>query len=139
MYLGREAAGVEQLPVYGMPLMQRFLEQNGPWEQLVTLNNIQLVSVTHNESVQLNDRITARPILVPHRDEYSETVGFIIQGPSHSLLYLPDVDKWERMNTPIETLLSMVDYAFIDGTFFTDQELPGRTMDDIRIPSFKSR
>ena len=53
------------------------------------------------------------------------------------LLYLPDVDKWERMSTPIETLLGLVDYAFIDGTFFTEQELPGRNMDDIPHPSIQ--
>lgn len=134
MYLGREAAGTKKLPVYGMPRMREFLSTNGPWEQLVSLNNIHMVPLTHSAPVALNARISATPLLVPHRDEYSETVGFIISGPNRRILYLPDVDKWERMNTPIESLIASVDYAFLDGTFFTDDELPGRAMSEIPHP-----
>ena len=34
------------------------------------------------------------PLLVPHRDEFSETVGYKIEGPSKTVLFIPDIDKW---------------------------------------------
>ena len=44
MYLGFEAMGSKNIPVYVMPIMKRYLENNGPWSQLVSLNNINLNS-----------------------------------------------------------------------------------------------
>ena len=74
-------------------------------------------------------------MIVPHRDEYSETVAFHIQGPNRSFVYMPDVDKWERLRTTrIEALIQNVDLAFLDGTFFTDEELAGRAMSQIPHP-----
>lgn len=134
MYLGHESTGAKGVPVYAMDRMAEFLGQHGPWEQLVSLKNIQIQPLKAGMSVQLSDRVRATAFLVPHRDEYSETVGFLIEGPNHSVLYLPDVDKWERMTTPIESLIAQADYAFLDGTFFSDDELPGRTMSDIPHP-----
>ena len=134
MFLGRESAGAHRVPVYAMKRMEAFLSTHGPWEQLVTRHHIEIKRLRHQQSVQLNDRLWATPILVPHRDEYSETVGFHIDGPNRSILYLPDVDKWERMKTPIENLIERVDIAFVDGTFYTDAELPGRAMSEIPHP-----
>ena len=73
-------------------------------------------------------------LLVPHRDEYSETVGFRIRGPSHTVVYLPDIDKWDRWNVSIEDILADSDIAYLDGTFFTATELPGRDMSEIPHP-----
>ena len=38
--LGREAIGADNVLVHCMPRMANFLESNGPWSQLVTLENI---------------------------------------------------------------------------------------------------
>ena len=132
--LGREVLGAHSARVYAMPRMREFLSANGPWDQLVRLHNIELVPLEDGVSVALNARITVTPIRVPHRDEYSETVGFIIRGPSRSILWLPDIDKWETWSTPLESVLAHVDIAYIDGTFHDAGELPGRDLREIPHP-----
>lgn len=134
MQLGREVIGAKKIRVYAMPRMADFLRNNGPWDQLVNLENIQIHPLVAETTVHLNERISVTPFLVPHRDEYSETVGFLIKGPSRSLLYIPDIDKWERWTVPIEDMLSRVDAALLDGTFYADGELSGRSMAEIPHP-----
>lgn len=134
LYLGREVIGARGIPVHTMPRMRKFLETNGPWDQLVELGNITLQDLTAGKTVKLNERLSLTPLLVPHRDEYSETVGFRVTGPSRSILYLPDIDKWTRWETRIEEVLQTVDVAYLDGTFFADGELPGRDMSRIPHP-----
>jgi len=132
--LGREVIGAKNVKVYAMPRMREFLSHNGPWDQLVRLNNIALEPLEDGRAVALNERIRITPIRVPHRDEYSETVAFVIAGPSHSILWLPDIDKWEKWQTPLEEILARVDVAYVDGTFFDANELPGRNMSEIPHP-----
>jgi pyrroloquinoline quinone biosynthesis protein B len=132
--LGREVLGARAIRVYAMPRMRAFLESNGPWDQLVRLHNIDLAPVAAGAEVALNERIAITPLVVPHRDEYSETVGFLIRGPSRSILWLPDIDKWEKWATPLEEVLARVDVAYLDGTFFDASELPGRDLREIPHP-----
>lgn len=134
MFLGREGIGATNVPVYAMPRMREFLRTNGPWSQLLTLNNIELRPLDHGVSVKLNERISITPLLVPHRDEYSETVGIIVRGPNASLLFIPDIDKWEKWEMRIEDVIGRVDYALLDGTFFEDGEVRGRSMSEIPHP-----
>ena len=134
MYLGREAAGANKTPVYTMPRLKTFLESNGPWEQLVKLDNIALREMQEEKPVTLTPTLQVSPIRVPHRDEYSETVGFIIQGPTKKALFLPDIDKWNRWNKKLEDILARVDYALVDATFFKNGEIPGRDMSEIPHP-----
>lgn len=134
VHVGREVMGARGVPVYAMPRMREFLASNGPWDQLVTLGNIELRPLEADGRVMLNDRIAVTPLLVPHRDEYSETVGFTIVGPRRSVLYIPDIDKWTRWDRRIEELIASVDVAYLDGTFFADGEIPSRNMSDIPHP-----
>lgn len=134
VHLGREVMGADGVPVYAMPRMREFLSGNGPWSQLVELGNIELRPLTDGQPVQLNERIRVTPLTVPHRDEFSETVGYRIDGPRRSVFFLPDIDKWERWETAIESVVADVDLAFLDATFFDDQELPGRNMAEIPHP-----
>lgn len=157
-WLGREAAGARGVPVYAMPRMAAFLRGNGPWSQLVELANIELREVPHSryrypplesgawrpsEPQFLTGNIAATAILVPHRDEYSETVGWVLADPARwSILYLPDIDGWEEMKArhPDFTLEELVrkvgpdGLVFIDATFWDDNELPGRDMREIPHP-----
>jgi pyrroloquinoline quinone biosynthesis protein B len=131
MHLGLESMGARQVPVFAMPRMSRFLSRNGPWDQLVRYENIVLEPLTDRTAQALNDRLTITPFLVPHRQEYSEVVGFRIDGPNRSVLFIPDIDKWEdwdRQGTRIEAMIAQVDVAYLDGTFYSDGELPGRDM-----------
>jgi pyrroloquinoline quinone biosynthesis protein B len=133
-HLGREVLGAKQVRVHAMPRMRAFLEQNGPWSQLVTLQNIALTSMAEGQAFALNERITVTPLRVPHRDEFSETVGFVIRGPSRAILWLPDIDKWEKWETSLESVLEQVDVAYVDGTFYDATELPGRDLREIPHP-----
>lgn len=135
--LGREVLGAKGVRVYAMPRMRAFLEANGPWDQLVRLGNIELVALEDGQTVRLNERLSVTPLRVPHRDEYSETVGFIVRGPTKSILWLPDIDKWEKWETPLEEVLSRVDIAYLDGTFFSESELPGRDLREIPHPTMQ--
>ena len=134
MYLGRESMNAKATPVYAMPRMREFLEANGPWSQLLSLKNIALQTLQDEESVQLSSQLSVTPLKVPHRDEFSETVGFRIQGPNKSALFIPDIDKWERWSTDIVTEIKKVDYAFLDATFYDNAELNYRNMAEIPHP-----
>ncbi len=134
VHLGHEAMGARAVPVYAMPRMEAFLEKNGPWDQLVRFGNVALRPMAADEPVRLNPRITVTPFLVPHRDEYSETVGFRIDGPNRSALYIPDIDKWERWDRSVEEAITGVDRAYLDGTFYDANELPGRDLTKILHP-----
>ncbi|MCW9016480.1 MAG: MBL fold metallo-hydrolase, partial [Kangiellaceae bacterium] len=134
MHLGREAAGTKNIPVYAMPKMRQFLTSNGPWSQLVKLNNIQLMPLINNKKTSLNNSLHVTPLIVPHRDEYSETVGFLIEGPNKIALFIPDIDKWQKWKTNIAELVQEVDYALLDATFFENGELPNRDMSEVPHP-----
>ncbi len=137
IHLGREVMGTTGVPVYAMPRMREFLATNGPWEQLVRLGNIELRALEDGAPLHLNERITVTPFRVPHRDEYSETVGFRIAGPTRTVLFLPDIDKWERWEeegTRIQDKVAQVEVAYLDGTFFSDGEIPDRPMSEIPHP-----
>jgi pyrroloquinoline quinone biosynthesis protein B len=134
MHFGREAAGTHGIPVYAMPRMHEFLATNGPWDQLVRLQNIELRRIVDDEPLRLAQNITVTPFLVPHRDEYSETVGFRIDGPNKSAVFIPDIDKWTLWDIDIRDVVRSVDYALLDATFFRDGELGGRDMSKIRHP-----
>jgi pyrroloquinoline quinone biosynthesis protein B len=134
IHLGHEAMGAANIPVHAMPRLTEFLKTSGPWSQLVEYKNIELRPLADQKTIELNDRIRVTPLLVPHRDEFSETVAFRIEGPNRSVLFVPDIDKWERWNVRIEDVLADVDLAYVDGTFYADGELPGRSMDQIPHP-----
>jgi pyrroloquinoline quinone biosynthesis protein B len=134
IHLGREAINARELTVYAMPRMVEFLSHNGPWDQLVRLKNISVQPIQGGQPIRLNDRISVTALRVPHRDEYTETVGYRIEGPHGSALYIPDIDKWDRWDVSITDLISEVSVAFLDGTFFDDGEVPGRDMADIPHP-----
>jgi pyrroloquinoline quinone biosynthesis protein B len=134
MHLGREAMGTKGIPVYAMPRMEAYLRGNGPWDQLVRLENIVIRQLRDGVPVALNDRLTLTPFVVPHRDEYTETVGYRIEGPVGSVIYISDIDKWERWDESIVELVSRVSRAYVDATFYAEGEIPGRSMADIPHP-----
>jgi pyrroloquinoline quinone biosynthesis protein B len=131
--LGREVMDADHVPVHALPRMRQMLEQQEPWALLTRLGNIVPTPAVAGEPVPLGTRVTATPFLVPHRDELSETVGWTIRGPHTTVVWLPDIDKWERWDTPLETMLAGTDVAYVDGTFFADGEL-GRDMSSIPHP-----
>ena len=133
MYFGKEGMNTSKIPVYVMPKMKKFLEKNAPWSQLVKSKNISLNLIKDQSFIQLNERIRITPFLVPHRDDYSETVGYKIQTKSKSSIFIPDIDKWEIWDKDIVSIVRDTDYAFLDGTFYKNGELK-RDMSQIPHP-----
>ena len=134
MFLGREVSGTKNVAVYAMPRMQKVLSNGAPWDQLLKLENIRLEGLESGKPTKLSERVEITPLSVPHRDEYSETVGFVIKGPERSLVFIPDIDKWGLWSMEITGVIRAHDYAFLDATFYSDGELPGRAMSEIPHP-----
>lgn len=57
-----------------------------------------------------------------------------INTPGSSYFFIPDIDSWDHMNKDIISLVESTDIAFLDGTFYSGDELPGRNMDEIPHP-----
>jgi pyrroloquinoline quinone biosynthesis protein B len=137
-WFGREIYGADRLPVHGSARMVDLLARNAPWELLVRLGHVELHTLAPGRVVELAPGLTITPFLVPHREEYTDTFGFEIRGPGRALLYVPDIDKWERWTAenggPVEAALARVDVALLDATFFADGEIPGRSLAEIPHP-----
>lgn len=148
LHFGRESYSTREMPTYVTRRFAQFLTRNGPWKQLVEEKRLTLREIEDGKAVELAPDLQVVPFRVPHRDEFSDTVGFEIRGPRRRLAYLPDIDKWEawdaeaetqgRVPAParmIESLIERVDFALLDGCFFADGEIPGRSMKDIPHPA----
>jgi pyrroloquinoline quinone biosynthesis protein B len=133
MYFGREAYGKKNIPVFAMPKMKSFLTNNGPWNQLIDLKNIALKNIQHDSTMILNQQLKVTPFLVPHRDEFSETVGYKIEGTKKTALFIPDIDKWKTWNKSIIEEVKKVNYAFLDATFLDQHEIK-RAMSEVPHP-----
>ena len=133
MYFGREALGKKNIKVYTMPKMRTYLTNNGPWSQLVSLQNISLQNLQHDSTMVVNKKLKVTPFIVPHRDEFSETVGYKIESSKKSALFIPDIDKWSRWEQSIIEEVKKVDYAFLDATFMDQKEVK-RAMTEVPHP-----
>ncbi len=134
IFFGYEAVSTYRLPVYCSSQMKDFLSHNGPWSQLVSLENIAIHTLSYDQRADLTPRISAIGYQVPHRNEYTDTLGFVICGPKKSLLYIPDIQGWEAWNRSIVKEVKKVDIALLDGTFYSPRELPGRDLSRIGHP-----
>ena len=134
MYFGREALNSKLINVYAMPRMKKFLENNGPWSQLVSLKNISIKEINNNSKFSIDTNIIIQPIEVPHRAEFSETVGYKIYGPNKTVLFIPDIDKWYLWENSIVDEIKKVDYALIDATFYDSKEINYRDISEIPHP-----
>ena len=117
--LGREAMNEKELPVFCTQKMKEFISENYPFAFLVENKNIALTTITSRQELEF-DGFTCTPVLVPHRNEMADTVGYIIKSRKR-VLYVPDVDEW---TDEIIHEIEKADLAFIDGTFYSRTELP---------------
>ena len=134
MYFGREALNSKLVNVYAMPRMKKFLEENGPWSQLVSLQNISIIELRNESKISIDSNVIVQPVEVPHRAEFSETVGYKIYGPNKTALFIPDIDKWYLWEKSIIDEIKLVDYAIIDATFYDSKEVNYRDISEIPHP-----
>ncbi|MEI2401250.1 MBL fold metallo-hydrolase [Paenibacillus phytohabitans] len=134
MYLGKEAINSRQLPVKAGTKMKEVLENNAPWSQLTALENIVVQEVFDRQQVSISSEVTVTPILVPHRNEFSETFAFWIKGPNKKVLFIPDIDRWDEWDIDIREAAKAADICFLDGTFHSPQDLAKIGRDYRQLP-----
>lgn len=130
VHFGREGAKCDHLPVYCTGRMGAFLGRHAPWEQLVALGNIRPQVLNDDMRFEPWAGLSIRAIIVPHRDEYTDTVGVSI---NETLLYVPDIDDWSlwpEAHAEVENH----EVSLLDGTFYSRDELPGRDLSEISHP-----
>lgn len=138
MFFGYESVSASDLPVYCSERMGIFLANNGPWSQLVNFKNISLRPLSLEKKLSLTARLSITTFQVPHRDEYSDTVGFTISGRKKKLLYIPDIQDWRTWKKSVVEEVEKVDFALLDGTFYSPEELPGRDLSRIGHPFMRT-
>jgi pyrroloquinoline quinone biosynthesis protein B len=136
MFLGKEAISTKKLPVMAGEKMCHFLSRHYPWKQLLDFENITLQEMGDGQGFPLPEGASIIPLTVPHRNEFSETFGFILQGSKKRLLYIPDIDRWDDWDVNLNDVLQHMDYLLIDGTFYSEKELEniGRSYKEIPHP-----
>ena len=118
--LGPEICNAKRVLVHATPAVCAFLRENAPWELLVRKENIFPIAHAPGERFELEPGLIVEAIEVPHRNEYADTVAYLISGPKRTLLYLPDIDRWDDN---LSALLARCDLALLDGTFYAADEL----------------
>ena len=132
--LGREGLGIAPTPTHCTERMADYLRSNGPWELMVREGRLDLQPIEPSTWVRIDPGLEARALIVPHRPEYADTVGWMFRGPTQTLLYLPDIDSWERWDLAVEDVVASVDVALLDASFYSASEVPGRNIEDIPHP-----
>jgi len=136
LYLGKESISTKKVPVWCSAEMADFLTKNAPWSLLVSNGNIELHTYESGKQIQIGS-LNITPVAVPHRKEFTDTHGFLIQGSRNSLLYIPDIDSWDPVRTQMIDWLSKSNFALLDGTFYSGNELPGRNMKLVPHPTIQ--
>ena len=122
---GPEAMAVHDMPLYGTPALLELLRGTSLWRPLIS--RLLLRPLLPGEPLTLAPGLSITAVFVPHRDEWSVgTVAYRINGPRKKLFYLPDIDEWDRW-PQANRELSGVDVALVDASFYTVDELGGRT------------
>jgi pyrroloquinoline quinone biosynthesis protein B len=132
--LGLEVMNTHSIPVYVMPKMNEFLQNNAPFSQLIELNNIRIELINDGEEIQLNNHLSIMSFLVPHRNEFSETIGCNVKSENKSLVYVSDIDSWDEWKMDVNELIRNNDVLLLDGTFYDSTELKNRNINDVPHP-----
>jgi pyrroloquinoline quinone biosynthesis protein B len=119
LQLGEEVCDAKGVVVHATPGVCEFLSRNEPWRRLVERGNIRLAPAEAGTTVRLEEGLEVESFPVRHR--VLETVGYFVRGPRRTLLYLPDIDRWDL---DLPALLERCDLALLDGCFFSRDELP---------------
>lgn len=136
--LGNEGLGIRDTPVYCTQAMADFLSSNQPWAFMVDQGRIVPTPLATDRWHRLDEGLEVALWQVPHRDEFADTVAFVFRGPRASLLFLPDINDWRHWDRDAVEAVSSVDMALLDGSFWSLDELPGRSIDEVPHPLMRS-
>jgi len=115
---GRECVDADALSVHCTPELADLLRENEPFARLVAADNVDLRPF--DGAVEF-DNLSVEPVRVPHRDELGTGTRAFRIGGERRLFYAPDLDRWT--DSTVEEV-ERADTALVDGTFFSDDELP---------------
>jgi pyrroloquinoline quinone biosynthesis protein B len=132
--LGNEGLGIRDTPVYCTSAMAAFLEANDPWRFMVRQGRIRPTPLEPDQWFRLDEALEVKLLKVPHRDELADTVGLVFRGPARSLLYVPDINAWRLWDRDLSEVVTGVDFALLDASFWSLDELPGRSVEDVPHP-----
>lgn len=131
---GMEAHNADLVPCWGTRRMGAFLRSNEPWARLFREGHLVFYEIAPGEAFQPIPGLIAEAVAVPHRDEYTDTVGYVITASAgRSALYLPDLDDWSNWDA-CDSVVEAVDVAVVDATFFDDSEALGRLLAEVPHP-----
>ncbi|MEC8979918.1 MAG: MBL fold metallo-hydrolase [Candidatus Thermoplasmatota archaeon] len=128
---GKEAMGAKGIRLHVSESMLKLIQNTPRWDSMLKQGVFQPNPFVSNETMRISSNLSIKPISVPHRDEFTDTHAFLIRGPERVLLHLPDHDRWETTLTHVGTSSIRewfrqleVDIALIDGTFWSEDEIP---------------
>lgn len=120
LYLGKEAANAEEVPVYCSETVAEFLQNTSPYRLLVDRNNIDVNTFAGSKAENVMG-ITVTPVPVENKGYVpTDTYGFVIRTQETTLFYVSDLDEWT------EDALDRVreaDIAIVDGCFWSREEI----------------
>lgn len=120
LQFGREVAATTEIPVYCTPGVADFLRENAPYRLLLERGNVDVREIDLGESLAFGAG-TVECISVPHRhDMGTDTLAFRFTK-ERSLYYVSDVDY---LTDDVVAAIRESDIALVDGTFWSDDELP---------------
>lgn len=134
-HFGNEAAATDRVACFGTHSMFRFLSRNEPWKTLFVREHLVYNVLVPGVETQVDETLSVTAHLVPHRAEFTDTVGYVVTNlvAGGSILYLPDIDRWDAW-PQARSVVSNVDIAFLDASFSSADEVPGRNIEDMPHP-----
>ncbi len=117
--LGKECINIKKMIIHCTHKMKQFLDSYHPFKHMIEQENITPVPFEIGTKQHYNE-FSVSSFEVPHRNEYVDTVGFIIHAKK-TVVYLPDLDYWTE---EILAIIEEADIALIDATFYTKDEIP---------------
>ncbi len=143
---GKPVMGLKNLNVYLTQSNKDIIDNRSDTKLMIEEGNIITHSVEFGKSFEPKEGcgFSLEFIPIPHRSELGDTAGILIKGKKRKILFLPDQDSWnETLNyyskKNIREFLKMleIDEAFVDGTFWSMDELPGRDIKKIPHPTIE--
>ena len=128
IHLGREAMDIRDISLWCSSKMRAFLRANAPWAALLNDGNVTPREIIDGEPFALSKGVSVLPYQVPHRAEFTDTYAFLFSGDRQRLFYCPDIDSWDGLTFDIDNTLKAGDTVLLDGSFFSEEELPNRDM-----------
>ncbi len=125
---GKEAHNAASVPTWVTPSMAEFLQSNQPWRALIEGGHLDIRSGFG--PFDLGPGFRLRLIPVPHRAEFTDTVGISIND---EVLFIPDVDSWAEWPLA-ESEISRHRVCLLDASFASLREIPGRDLSQIPHP-----